>query len=89
MQTSSVGYERSRRDVMNIAEAVAKQKGLLRKSKVTQGWWREFLKRQDDLSLRKGDNTAHIRMDAINEDTITHHFDLLKKILDDNGLILT
>ena len=51
MQTSSVGYRRSRRDVMNIAEAVAKQKGLLRKSKVTQDWWREFLKRQDDSSL--------------------------------------
>ena len=43
-------------DVMNIAEEDAKQKGLLRKSKVTQGWWREFLKRQDDLSLQKGDN---------------------------------
>ena len=80
-------YGRSRRDVMNIAEAVAKQKGLLRKSKITQGWWREFLKRQDDLSLRRGDNTAHVRMDAVNEDTITHYFDLLKKTLEENSLM--
>ena len=81
IQISTIGYGRSRRDVMNIAEAVAKQKGLLRKSKITQGWWREFLKRQDDLSLQRGDNTANVRMDAVNEDTITHYFDLLKKTL--------
>ena len=87
IQISTIGYGKSRRDVMNIAEAVAKQKGLLRKSKITQGWWREFLKRQDDLSLRRGDNTANVRMDAVNEDTITHYFDLLKKTLEENGLI--
>ena len=87
IQSSSVGYGKSRKDVMNIAEAVAKEKGLLRKSKITQGWWREFLKRQDDLSLRRGDNTAHVRMDAVNKDTVAYYFDLLKKTLEENGLI--
>ena len=33
------------------------------------------------------DNTALIRMDAVNEDTITHYFDLLKKTLEESGLI--
>ena len=87
IQTLRVGYGRSRRDVTNIVEAVAKQKGLLRKSKINQSWWREFLKRQDYLSLRRGDNTVHVRMNAINEDTITHYFDLLKKTLEENNLI--
>ena len=51
---ASVGYERSRKDVMNIAELYAKKKGVLRKNKITQGWWRQFVRRQDDLSLRGG-----------------------------------
>ena len=45
---------------MRIVESHAKGKGLLRKDKITQGWWRNFVSRQGDLSLRKGDNTAHI-----------------------------
>ena len=86
IQTSVADYGKSRRDVMSIVEKVAKQKNLLRKSKITQGWWREFLRRQEHLSLRRGDNTVHVRMDAVNEDTITHYFDLLKQTLVDNSL---
>ena len=85
-ETLDIGYGRSRRDVMNIAEAVAKRKGVLRKNKITQGWWRTFLKRQEDLSLRRGDNTAHVRMNAVNEDTLTHYFSLLKQTLEKNNL---
>ena len=44
------------------------------------------MRRQEHLSLRRGDNTAHVRMDAVNEDTITHYFDLLKQTLVDNSL---
>ena len=85
-ETASVGYGRSRKDVMNIAELYAKKKGVLRKSKITQGWWRQFVRRQEDLSLRRGDNTAHGRMDAVNEDTISHYFTLLKQTLKENNL---
>ena len=49
---------------MDIAETQAKRKGLLRKDNITQG----FMARQGDLSLRRGENTAHVRMDAINSD---------------------
>jgi len=44
------------------------------------------VKRQGDLSLQRGDNTAHVRMDAVNEDTISHYFALLKQTLKKNGL---
>ena len=33
---------------------------MLKKSKVTDGWFRRFLERQPSLSLRKGDGTAQM-----------------------------
>ena len=84
---ASIGYGKTRKEVMTIAETHAKQNGLLRKDKITQGWWRNFVSRQGDLSLRKGDNTAHVRMDAINSETMNHYFDLLEKTLKDNNLM--
>ena len=80
-ECSSIGWGKTRQDVLKIAESVAKEKHILRHDKITQGWWRGFMERQKDLSLRQGDNTAHIRMDAVNADTMTHYFDLLKKNL--------
>ena len=65
---SKVSYGRTRTDVMGIAPSVAAEKGILKGSKVTQGWWRTFCERQPDLSLR--DVTAHVRMDAVNSETL-------------------
>ena len=62
---------------MKIAEKVAKEKDLLRADEITQGWWRRFLERNNDLTLRRGDNTAHVRMDAVNASTMKQYFDLL------------
>ena len=45
------------------------------------------MRRQDKLSLQKGDNTAHSRMDAVNEDAISDYFTLLNKIKEENNLI--
>jgi len=84
---ASIGYGKTRSEVMRIAETHAKEKGLLRKEKISQGWWRNFVSRQGDISLRKGDNTAHVRMDAMNSETINHYFDLLESTLKDNGLL--
>ena len=51
------------------------------------GWWRRFLKRQDDkFVLRKGDSTAFVRMDAINEETLTSYYKLLEDTLQENKL---
>ena len=84
---ASIGYGKTRKEVMRIAETHVKRKGVLRKDKITQGWWRNFVSRQGDLSLRKGDNIAHVRMDAINSETINHYFDLLESTLKENGLM--
>jgi len=51
-ESAAVGYGKTRGEVMNIAESVAKQKGTLRKYKISPGWWEKFSKRQGDFSLR-------------------------------------
>ena len=83
---SDIGYGRTRTDVMGIARSVAAEKGVLKGEKVTQGWWRRFCERQPDISLRQGDPTAHIRMDAINSNTIRQYFTLLNDVLTKHDL---
>jgi hypothetical protein len=69
-----VGYGKTRRDVLNIVQNATSEKGVLCSSQVSQGWWRRFLEWQKDLSLRQGDATAHVRMDAMNRETLTTTF---------------
>ena len=71
---------------MGIARSVAVEKGVLKAEKVTQGWWRRFCERQPDISLHRGDPTAHIRMDAINSDTLRQYFTLLNDVLTKHDL---
>ena len=84
---AAVGYGKTRRDVMNIAQGVAKEKGLLRGVRISQGWWCRFLERQNDLTLRRGDNTAHVRMAAVNQETLAQYFELLKDTLVEHNLL--
>ena len=71
---------------MCIAQSTAQSKGLLRKKVISTGWWRRFMERQSKLSLRKGDSTAFVRMDAVNEETLNGYFDLLEDTLKQNDL---
>ena len=50
---------------MNIVESTARDKGILKKQKISDGWFRRFIKRQSKLTLRKGDCTAFVSMDAM------------------------
>ena len=74
-ETASIGYGKTRKDVLHIAESV-----VLKKDCISHGWWSRFLERQGDLSLRRGDSTAHVRMDAVNKKTMNQYFTLLKDI---------
>ena len=40
---AEVGYGKTRRDAMGIAESVAVDKGVLKGEKISVGWWRRFL----------------------------------------------
>jgi len=41
---SEVGYGKTRKEVLAIAEGVAHDKNILRGTKISQGWWRSFIK---------------------------------------------
>ena len=84
---AKIGYGKTRRDVLCIVESAASERGKLRSTHVSDGWWRRFKERQGDLSLRQGDSTAHVRMDAMNRETIDHYFMLLRETLTTHGLM--
>ncbi len=86
IEVASIGYGKTRREVKSITEKVAKEKNLLRKERVTDGWWRRFKERQPKLSLRRGDATAHVRMDATNKTAIDSYYNLLEETLQEHGL---
>ena len=87
IETASVGCGQTRKQIMTIAENVAKDKGVLKKDRISQGWFDSFMKRQTYLSLRKGDPAANDRMDAVTSQALKHYFDLLEKTLKDNNLL--
>ena len=85
-QSTKIGYGKTRRQVKAIAENVAADKGVLRSCRISDGWWRRFLQRHPNLSLRKGDATGHIRMNAMTEENLKNYFDLLRDCIVENGL---
>ena len=79
-----MGYGKTRKQVLSIVENVVREKDALHPSRsnhVSDGWWRRFMQRQPTLSLRRGDATAHVRMDSTNQEVIDHYFDLLEETL--------
>ena len=78
LQAARIGYGKTQKDVLSIAESVAKSKGMLSSgSRISTGWWTRFLERNPVPSLRRGDYTAGVRMDAINAETLQQYFGLL------------
>ena len=65
-----------------IVENVAQEKKLLRSDRVSDGWWRRFMEQKPHLFLRRGDITAHIRMDSVNHESMEAYFNLHVDTLD-------
>ena len=80
---AEIGLGKTRGEVLRIAECVAESKGVLKGSQITTGWWRRFMERNPGMSLRAGDPTAGVRMDAINEENMKKYFDLLEEVYDE------
>ena len=59
---------------------------VLKGEKISVGWWRRFLERQPNLTLRRGDST-HVRMDAVNQETMDQYFSLLGEVLMEHNLV--
>lgn len=72
---------------MNIAESVANDKGVLKETRISEGWWRRFLECQPKLTLRRGDATAYVQMNAINKETLDQYFSLVKSVREEHDLL--
>ena len=80
---SNLGYEKTRQQVISIVKNVAQEKGILHPtSLVSDGWWRRFLQRHPNLSLRYGDDTGHVHMNAITRENLEYYFDLLEDCIE-------
>ena len=62
-------------------------KGILKGTRISEGWWRRFLERQPKLTLRRGDAMAHVRMDTINRKKLDQYFSLLKSVMEEHDLL--
>ena len=87
VQAAESGYGKTRKQVKSIVENVAREKNLLRSERVSDGWWRRFMERQPQLSLRRGDSTAHIRMNSVNRESMESYFNLLEDTLSEHDLM--
>ena len=67
IEAASIGYGKTHAEVKSLTEKIAIEKNILLKDQVTDGWWHRFKERQPKLSLRRGDPTAHVRMDSTNK----------------------
>ena len=68
--SAKVGFGKTRRQIKGIAESVAKEKGILKGEQISNRWWQRFLERNPTISLRSGDSTAQVRMQAINRENV-------------------
>jgi len=63
----------------SLTENVAQDKGILEANgKLSNG---HFMERQGDLMLCKGDLIANVRMECLNEQTMTEYFTMLKDVM--------
>ena len=56
-----VGFGKPRKQIKAIVEQTACEKQVLRKQKISDGWFRRFLERQPHLCLCRSDCTAAVR----------------------------
>jgi len=80
IEAANMGYGKTCQEVLSTVDRHVEQKEdvSLRTDRVSQGWWEKFLKRNPSLSLRSGDSTVGVKMDAINDDNIVPLINKLK-----------
>ena len=75
-------------ETSQIMEKTARHKDLLRRRKILGLWFRQFIERQPQVSMRRGDRTAFVRLDAMKKkEKLDNYFVTLKNILVDNDLM--
>ena len=87
LSCAEVGYPKTKNEVIGIVrKVVLKKRGTLVDFK-GKGWWNRFVERRPHISLRKGDALALSRARAITSANIEQYYSLLKKTLEEHGLM--
>ena len=81
IEAASIGYGKTRREVILITEKVAREKNLLRKDHLSDGWRKLLMERQPELSLQCG-----VRIDSTNKNTVETYYNLLEETLQEHNL---
>ena len=86
---AEIGYPKTKCQVIGIVrQAVQKKRGAdAAKNFTGKGWWNRFLERWPKLCLRKGDALAISRAKAVTASNVAQYYDLLKKTLEEHGLM--
>ena len=84
LRLSSIGYGRTRKDVLVLVEQVLQAKGQTKK--VSQGWWEKFIKRHPELTLRTPAMLSSARANAPDRVALDEYFDILEETLERNEL---
>lgn len=88
MTVGEIGYGKTRKQIKDIAEKVAREKGVHKRGRISNGWFRRFMERNPQLALRLGDATSGSRITAISQKVeIDNYYSVLKEVLDEEGLI--
>ena len=87
IEVAQAGYGKTSKEIRQIAGRVAVDKGRKKTPNVSYGWFHRFLQRQPQLSYRKGDPTANVRMNCLSKQVISEYFDLLTEVLTENELL--
>ena len=77
-ELAEIGLGKTRGEVLRIAESVAQEsKGILKGVGITNGWSQRFLERNPGMTLRAGDPTAGVRLDAVNDKNTLKQYQLV------------
>ena len=82
---TKIGYLRSRKQVLTIAQQTVRAKGI--DKVISSGWWDRFRQRHRNLTLRSSFQLSHGRAMATDRVTIERYYDVLESTLIDNDLL--
>ena len=81
----------TRKELMTLAFQIAEIKGTshtfkMEKKQAGKDWYRSFMKRNPQISLRQPESTSMARATGFNREAIDRYFSLLETIIDENNL---
>ena len=81
---SSMCYARSKKQTIALVQRVVESKGL--NVKVSDGWWKLFMKRHGTLTLRTAEPLSYARAVCSQPEILNHYYELLHQTLIEHDL---